>query len=343
MLSKLDLIVYDTFYLLDHFLSRRLVNFFFGKIRSQQRTKFLNKIRRHHGTVKPVDRQENLTPEEFYTEYFTKGIPVVLAGAAREWQCVRQWDFDYLSRIVGTDPVTLLPKERTTDGFDGTRDDESVEHTDFENFINGIKKGTGKYLRFSTMVEDHEQLSKQMDIAKLKQYLGPLVIGHRIHSFIGSAHSRTRLHCDFPPNLFMQVKGRKHWTLFPPEYRAVIDPLLERSSLSFTTNLEVRQPREAKDAISKHIDRFETTLEPGDILFNPAYMWHDVYNLDDSIGVSVRWLSLGVHWRAAWVPQVLNAFATNPPVWRAGLSKRDINKNLLDSKNNAKKDSNYIG
>ena len=343
MLSKLDLVIYDTFYLLDHFFSRRVVNFFFGRVRKKQRKAFLTKIRSHKGRVISIDRRKDLSPDEFYEQYFKRGMPVVLAGAAKDWQCVKEWDFDYLSKIVGADSVMLLPKERTTDGFDGTRDEEAVEHTDFKNFIQGLKQGTGKYLRFSTMIEDHQQLADQVDMDKLKQYFGPKVIGHRIHSFIGSACSRTRLHCDFPPNLFTQVKGRKHWTLFSPEYRAVIDPLLERSSLSFTTNLEVREPREAQDSISKHIDRFETTLEPGDVLFNPAYMWHDVYNLDDSIGISVRWLSLGVHWRAAWIPQLLNTFATNPPIWHAGLSKRDINKNLLDSKNNAKKDSTYIG
>lgn len=343
MLSRLDLIIYDTFYLLDHFLSRKVVNFILGGIRQRQRSKFLEKVRDYRGKVIPVERRKDLSPDEFYRHYFKRGIPVVLESAAKDWQCVKQWDFEYLSKQVGSDPVMLLPKERTTDGFEGTRNDESVEHTDFKSFIDGLKQGTGKYLRFSTIVEDHKQLSDQMDMKVLKRYFGPLVFGHRIHSFIGSQFSRTRLHCDFPPNLFTQIKGRKHWVLFPPESRVVIDPLLERSSLSFTTNLEVRAPREATDSISKHIDRYETTLEPGDILFNPAYMWHDVYNLDDSIGVSVRWLSLGVHWRAAWVPQLLNTFATNPPIWRAGLSKRDINKNLLDSKNNAKKDSTYIG
>lgn len=342
-ISRKDLHVYDTFYMLDHFFGRSLTNRLFGKIRQRYRELFLARIRQQQGKSQPIQRRENLSPQQFYEEHFKPGVPVVLAGAAKPWPAVKQWNFDYLAQVAGQDAVTLLPKDRTTDGFKGTREEESLEHTHFENFVADVKKGEGKYLRFSTLVEDHPKLMEDLDLAALEPYFGRFFIGKRIHGFLGNKLSRTRLHCDFPPNLFIQVKGRKHWVLFDPAYRTVIDPLLERSSLSFTTNLEVRSPNEANDSLSKHIDRYETTLEPGDILFNPAYMWHDVYNLDDNIGISIRWLTLGVHWRASWVQQALNLFATNPPIWRAGLSKRDINKDLLDSKNTAKQDANYIG
>jgi hypothetical protein len=341
--SANDLAVYDAFYSLDHFVGRRAVNAVLGKPRRRLREAFLGRLRTQRGETLPVDRRADLPLQTFVDEYLMAGRPVVLAGAAARWRCVESWTLEHLTSVCASDPVTLLPRARTTNGFQGTRESEAVERTTFDAFARGLVNGSGKYLRFSTMLEDHPALAADVDLEWFRAHMGPRPLGRRLYAFIGGEGTRTRLHCDYPPNLFVQVSGRKHWVLFDPAYRAAIDPLLERSSLSFTTNLEVREPMAAPDCISRHCDRYETILEPGDVLFNPAYMWHDVVNLTDTIAVSVRWLTPAIIRRAAWVPQLLNLFATNPPLWRAGLTKRDINADLLDSKNQAKRDPAYRG
>lgn len=338
-----ELAKYDAFYTLDHFLGRGLVNRFLGRPRQRIREAFLAGLRGQQGRVLSVDRCDELSVEAFEAEYLVPGRPVVFAGAAASWPCMAKWNLDYLRDHCRTYPVTLLPKQRTTDGFRGTRSEEQIEKTTFEQFARDLENGSGKYLRFSTMVEDRPELAADLDFHWLGERLGPRPIGRRIYTFIGSQGSRTRLHCDYPPNLFVQVQGRKHWVLYHPDYRAVIDPLLERSAASYTTNLEVREPAVAPDCISRHIDRYEVVLEPGDVLFNPAYFWHDVVNLTDTIGVSVRWLSPGIIRRAPWIPQLLDLFSTSPPVWRVGLTKRDLNSDLLDTKNRAKANPTYVG
>lgn len=338
-----DLLVYDSFYMADHFLSRRLVNGVLGGVRERWRQRFLDRVRQHDGTTREVPRVEGLTPRVFVREHLNRGRPVVLAGAARDWPCVSEWDLPFFQRRFPDERVVVLPKARTTSGFAGTREDEQVRAGTYDQFIGEMVAGDGPYIRFGTVVEDHPDLAAQIDDRWLKRYFGPLCFGRRLHLFIGGAGSRTRLHCDMPPNLFVQVHGRKHWALYEPRNRAIIDPLLERSSLSFTTNLDVRTSPPS-DEIATHMTRWEATLEPGDVLFNPAYMWHDVENLSQSIGLSARFLSPGIMLRASWVQQLLNLFGTNPPVWRAGLKKRDFNADLLASKNNAKAaNSDYVG
>lgn len=237
----------------------------------------------------------------------------------------------------------VLPGARTKNGFEGTREDEETELKSFGQLIAEMKGDDAQYIRFSTIIEDRPELLEDLRLSWIEERFGPLPIGRRVYAFIGPKDSRTRLHADFPPNLFTQILGEKHWILYPPQSRAVIDPLLERSALSYTTNLQVRPPLETADSISHHMDGYETELRPGDVLFNPAYMWHDVLNITDSIGASVRWLSPGIHYRSSWVMQTLDLFSINPPVWRGGLTKRDINDNILEAKTKAKSDPNYIG
>ena len=41
------------------------------------------------------------------------------------------------------------------------------------------------------------------------------------------------------------------------------------------------------DSVAGFLDHYDVTLEPGDVLFNPPFMWHDVINRTPSIAVVV--------------------------------------------------------
>lgn len=343
MPSPAEVRFYDTMYVLDHFLGRGTTNFFFRGLRERRRQKMLTRLRREPGQRRPIDRVRDISPAEFSHRYFKKGVPLVFEGAATQWPCMKKWTLEFFQQQHGAETIMVLPSARTMNGFEGTREDEETELKSFGELIENMKGDDARYIRFSTIIEDRPELLADLEFPWISERFGPASIGHRAYTFIGPKDSRTRLHADFPPNLFVQIQGKKHWILYPPKSRAIIDPLLERSALSYTTNLQVRPPLEPEDSISHHMDCYETELQPGDILFNPPYMWHDVLNITDSIGASVRWLSPGIHYRASWVMQILDLFGINPPIWRGGLTKRDINDNILEAKTNAKSDPNYIG
>ena len=339
-----DLFAYDTYYVLDHFLGRKLVNSVAGAARRRARDRFLERLRKHTGVVRPIPRRRDLEPAVFVREHLATGVPVIFEGAAQGWPCTRDWTHDFFRTHYAGERAVVLPSHRTRPGFQGTREPEAVTVTTYGDVIGAMADGPDAgYIRFGTIIEDCPELIEAIDLDWITSRFGALPFGHRIYLFLGARGSRTRLHCDFPPNLFVQAEGRKHWKLYDPRYRVAIDPLLERSSLSFTCNVECREPWMTDDSVAPHLDSYEGTLEPGDVLFNPAYMWHDVDNLSDSIGISVRWLSPAIHRRASWVMQLLNLFATNPPLWRAGLTSRDVNEDLLSTKNKAKRSDDYVG
>ncbi len=334
---------YDAVYAFAHFFGKRAAEWLFGKRKRRARDELFARLRERPAVVTPIERVRDLSAADFFERYLEPSVPVILEGAAGKWPCRDNWSLEFFGETYGDTGAVVLPEARTTTGFSGTREEESVRAADFATFIGEMGERKGPYIRFSTIIEDRPELAEQLDMDWTRRRFGRLPIGHRIYTFLGGPSSRTRLHCDMPPNLFVQVDGRKHWILYPPEYRVVIDPLLERSALSYTTNLDVREPFVAGDCISHHLDRYEGELEPGDVLFNPAYFWHDVLNLSETVAVSFRWVSPGIHFRAPWVPQLLDLFSTNPPVWRAGLTNRDINQNVLEAKIAAKKDPDYVG
>ena len=109
--------------------------------------------------------------------------------------------------------------------------------------------------------------------------------------WIGTSGSHTPCHQDtYGCNLVAQVKGRKLWTLFPPQqdlYPTRI-PYEESSIYSEVdfTNIDKRN-------FAKLIDTtpYVVTLHPGDVLFVPKHWWHFVESLDLSISVNT-WLEL---------------------------------------------------
>ena len=82
----------------------------------------------------------------------------------------------------------------------------------------------------------------------------------------------------------------------------------------------------------QYCPKYEFILEPGDILFNPTWFWHEVDNLkNETIAVAIRWISFGVKRTNTFFDlfQLLS-----PKVWQQqfyGMSKSPDDSNLLDS------------
>ena len=98
----------------------------------------------------------------------------------------------------------------------------------------------------------------------------------------------TPLHFDREHNLFLQFRGRKHFTFFAPEQRLLLYP----------TTLERQTHFGQVDVIDPDLEKFpnfaksraqQVDLEAGDALILPMYWWHHVQSYGESLGVSVWW------------------------------------------------------
>ena len=114
--------------------------------------------------------------------------------------------------------------------------------------------------------------------------------GKTFQVFIGGKGSKTSLHCATENNLFTQVFGEKHWYLYPPKNDFFLNPPITKSPY-FYSNFNPEKPDYNKFPAARFLTTFECVLRPGDILFNPPLWWHQVKNLNHSIGVGFRWFS----------------------------------------------------
>lgn len=115
-------------------------------------------------------------------------------------------------------------------------------------------------------------------------------------------HSRSALHCANGENIFLNVQGKKEWHFMHPSYTPLLQTTLSRygvyaisETVKFTDKEDFYPMVTERFEFYKHIPVYKVILEPGDILYNPPWWWHDVRNVSDfTMGCATRWVETGI-------------------------------------------------
>lgn len=283
--------------------------------RARDRTAFRERLVAHLATGErgrrfPVPR---ITRSEFdrnASYHLRRELPIVIEGAATEWECLRSWSFDELKRRYGDEQVPV--------NIDG----EPVEAR-FESVIEMIEARMGHYLSFLPLLEMHPELLEELDHRWLSSHVRPLSFARDFQVFIGHERTMTRIHNNIRMNLFVQVLGEKRWVFYPNYYRAVLDPRLrETARYPEHADHDPFEPDRDPPAGYEYIDTYETTLREGDVLFNPPYVWHTVKNYSLSLGVGYRWIDLGRAVAGSPLYAMLDVVLRWPPFLKLGMQYR---------------------
>ena len=261
------------------------------------------------GTVLPVDEREadELTYNEFMTEYALKSKPVVIRGLARKiTQDERLWDADTIAEKCGNH--TIIPRvfDKTSTKWAGLEDEAPISVKDFiERFKSD--PGSKSYLFDWGLPKSCTQLLSNFVVPKYfaGDYLQRFPADKRDPStgvdqpprlyadswpslFVGPAHSGGGLHIDsFGSNFWMAVlSGRKLWTFFDENQL----PLLYQSHQDDTFGVDTRQPDYARYPLYAFTNSSVCIVGPGDGLFVPAGSPHQVTNLSPSIAISMNYI-----------------------------------------------------
>ena len=132
---------------------------------------------------------------------------------------------------------------------------------------------------------------------------------------MGGKGSTTASHAARAENLFVQIEGKKHWTLWPSDYNFLCDSDSNRAIYK-TSSLDPANPDYERFPAYRYVDYYETVLEPGDILYIPGYTWHQVTNLSDSIGCGLRWFSPKTSYKLDPLKANMAIFSTNPSMFQ---------------------------
>ena len=168
------------------------------------------------------------------------------------------------------------------------------------------------------------------DFNWLRNLKRKLSFGENLHMFISSKSGFTPLHNASTENLFTQIYGEKKWVLYPMEATCVVDPSPTRN---FYRSAPIRKGKDFNPFQSnyddyplyKYVNGYTAHLKPGDVFYNPPYMWHSIENPTDSIGVGYRYFSPLQTFFNYPLYYFLELLAFNPPFWKSWRNYDDIN------------------
>lgn len=218
--------------------------------------------------------------------------PIVIRGLARAHAAVRRWTPDYFAeRLPDAECTVFRPNEEVGFGL-GTAPLERLPVADFMKRV----LDEPLYLNNSTeLFALDPELVDELELSRVQDAVFGASLGTQLFAtqfFIGSQCVHSRLHQAVGGNAFMQVRGRKRWTFVDPIHTPRLMPIPGGSfyfTLSGHGGFRRRRELGLPPGLLAHIPRFETVLEPGDVLYNAPWWWHEVENLDPgTIGCAVR-------------------------------------------------------
>ena len=332
---------YHLFQFLDHFISRPLTVTLFGKTRYWLFLKMVEKLKATgKSKVIEVERRKDLTEKEFKNYYVKKGIPVIFDGLAKDWGCVKNWSPEYFKKLHGEDQVPLI---------DSADLEKGIEYTSLSKLIDEIDKGNNKlYFRFYNLLFKHPEHLKDFDLQWLKKYRHRSTYFESFQVFIGGKDSETGIHNAHISNLFVQAYGEKEWYLYPNHLIPFIDPLptlngIYRNAAARSNGKPFNpfEPNFKAYPYFEYLDCYHMKLKPGDVFYNPAFMWHTVKNPTKSIGIGFRWINAVHSFKSSPMYYLLDLMAFKPNYFKSiKMVQKNANHQFIERFKKNKKHTN---
>jgi hypothetical protein len=245
--------------------------------------------RRPEGRLAPVPVVSGIGAEEIVRDWVKKQRPVLLKDAAAHWPAISKWGFDFFEKNYG-DEMIAIGKERIERADDGTSFDIDVEGLSIRDFVRRVGAGEDVYLKFNPILERFPSLYEDLDYEQLGQWSGGQIRPEASDNefYMGGANTRTHLHTELSDIFHVCIKGRKRWVMYPPKEWSLLYPIPARTSF-VASEVNVLDPDFETHPLARYARGWEAVIEPGDILYLPAYTWHAVENPEPAISVNLLW------------------------------------------------------
>jgi len=314
--SKLNLLTrvkYNAWQVFDHKIGRDKAFEWFYNSRKKLESKLVTEIskRKEGQDLKIIEADFN--DKKLIKSLINQNLPFVCRQLAKDWDCVKKWSPAYLKELHGEDEIVFV------DNSD--RKSNKYEVTHLKDIIDNIDNGGAKYYRFYPLLKRHPQHLKDFDYNWLRSNNDRKLCKSEVfHTFIGGSGTESDIHCAFSSNFFTQAHGRKRWVMVGQEFTPIVDPFpgvrLTRSGNGFAGKpFSFFNPDFETYPGYKHVDYYDVTLEEGDVLYVPPFMYHNVINLSSSIGVAYRWVSYKSAFKASPLFFAMDMTMRNPTIW----------------------------
>ena len=242
-------------------------------------------------SVNQIERIHKPTLDEFKQKIFSSRKPVIITGKINDWKAYSLWSVDYLNNVVGNKEIHVNFSKNQIFDFDPkvqfTMVSKKMKFTDFTDWI-FQEKTTDEYyyLQQSPIKISFPELIPDIEV--------PDYIDKKLfivtNLWIGTGGNVSQLHYDMSENLLSQLRGRKRVLLFEPKQTSLLYPFPAHSKIPHMSQLNIDQLDIDKFPKFQKAKYMECLLEPGEMLFIPAFWWHQVYSLDQlNISINFWW------------------------------------------------------
>jgi hypothetical protein len=241
----------------------------------------------------------SVSPEEFHSTYLDGNTPVVLTGVAGDWPAVKKWTPEFLKERYGDQEVPARADATSVTRFDYT-------NMRFADLVDRIVAGSRERATgLENIFNRNNELREDLRLDLLDRYgsrprgatVMSRVLGRMISTqmFFSNPSGCTGWHCSSGINLFVNVYGRKKWTMAHPKHSMWMYPVIRNDAYYSTSVIDHRKSHDELAAegyeLYTYVPKYQTVTEPGDVLFVPQWWWHAVDNLTVTIGVATRTLN----------------------------------------------------
>jgi hypothetical protein len=217
--------------------------------------------------------------------------PAILTGVMNGQPATQLWDLPYLRRKLGTQTVQVVQQERPRLFWDPQKK-LPVRSLTFAAFagaaFSAAASATGP--RYSYLQDDINTLPGIASDYRLPSMMAEKGIV-RGKFWLSGAGLITPLHYDPVETLHWVVRGSKRFVLFVPGVRRYY-PHSWRTTAPFISQVDPDAPDPTRFPRFPSAAFIDLTVNAGEILYLPAFWWHQVYSLTPmNLSINFVWFA----------------------------------------------------
>lgn len=222
-----------------------------------------------------------MSRKDFTPEYLSGSVPVLVTDGLADWPCLGRWSPKNLADVGGQIHVRLAGSRSGI----FSNDQFFLEDVSLKTVVDMITDGRDS-IRYYCILRNIPQ-----HIPQLLQDLRfpPPTEPSRMNLWFGSSGTVTSLHFDIANGLFAQVYGSKRFTIFSPNETSHLYPFPNSSKTNHMSPIDVEKPDVQQFPLFAGARPIAFTIRQGQLLFLPAFWWHDVRSQSVSVSVNAWW------------------------------------------------------
>lgn len=223
-----------------------------------------------------IERRSNLSYDEFVKEYVSVGKPVIITDVMQDWKALTKWTLDFFKSQYGSIEYLVKDDKKQERGIMSIAD--YIDYMSVNDSEDRLYLANWVVSYYPELLEDYKEpvyfpnwfQRLPRKILQKYEYDNPEI-------FIGYKGTSVGLHKD-PSSCAAWlglISGRKKIIFFTPEQENFLH---DGKVDAFNPNLE-------SFPLYTKAKPVEVILEPGEIIYIPPEWWHQVENLENSIGM----------------------------------------------------------